>query len=273
MNYTEYRVEVNEEQGEIILALLSDMGFDSFVYDDGAQLCYIEEGELAKFKDQIESYLDDTGYCYSSKQIVTQNWNAEWESDFEPIVVDDRLCVRALHHPKSNCQNEVIITPNMSFGTGHHATTYQMIEAILEGDFERKNVLDVGCGSAILSIVAAQRGASRVVGVDIDSWAVQSAAQNVEQNGINQKIELLTGDVSVVEGQKFDIVLANINRNILCENMPYYGKVLRAKGLLYCSGFYEADIEAIADCAAKNGFELKYSTLKDSWATLTFVNS
>lgn len=279
MNYIEYRVEVSEQRGEVILASLADMGFDSFLYDEelGAQMCYIEEVERAKHLGEIESYFAAEGLKYSFKEIETQNWNESWESSFEPIIIDSRLAIRAPFHAATQCEREVVITPNMSFGTGHHATTYQLVEWMLGCDFSGKRVLDMGCGSAILAIVAAMQGSGDVVGVDIDEWAVQSARENVAANGFENEIKLHFGDaellgelLDVESPRKFDVVLANINRNILCRDMAKYRDVNAQGGELLCSGFYTEDIEAVVEVATELGYTLKSQFSRDNWAMLHF---
>lgn len=290
MNYIEYKVDVSEQRGEVILASLADMGFDSFLYDEeaGAQLCYIEEVERAKYIGEIEAYFAGEQLKYSFQEIETQNWNESWESSFEPIVVDSRLGIRAPFHAATGCEREVVITPNMSFGTGHHATTYQLVEWLLSSDFSDKRVLDMGCGSAILAIVAAMQGSKDVVGVDIDEWAVHSARENVEANGYSEVVELFYGDAELLErltcsedgtqSKRFDVVLANINRNILCNDMARYRQATEDNGgELLCSGFYTEDIDAVVEAASKEGYCLLESFSRDNWAMLhfkgTFKNS
>lgn len=270
MNYIEYKIECSEEQGEIYVAFLGDMGFDSFCYENGSQLCYILDSEHADNKSQIKEYLDSEGAQYVASDIETKNWNKEWESNFSPITVGDRLCVRAPFHEESECESEIIIMPKMSFGTGHHATTYQMLEAILDGEFSGKSVLDMGCGSAILAILAAQRGAKSVVGIDIDDWAVDNSKENVHDNGYSDIVDITLGDASAIGDSKFDIVLANINRNILIRDMAIYRAATNGGGRLYVSGFLEIDANDITSKATELGYTFTKSSLRDGWMMLEF---
>lgn len=270
MNYIEYKIAASEEGGEILVAFLAEMGFDSFTYEDGVQLCYITESEHEANHVAIEEYLtgEEAEFCIT--HVETKNWNKEWESNFSPITIGDRLCVRAPFHEKSNCQQEIIIMPKMSFGTGHHATTYQMLEAILDGNMQQKSVLDMGCGSAILAILAASRGASEVLGVDIDDWAVENSIENVADNGYADKVKVILGDASSIEGRHFDIVLANINRNILLRDMQLYREATNEGGELFVSGFLEIDAKAIRRCAESLGYSLKSESCRDGWMVMHF---
>lgn len=246
------------------------MGFDSFCYEAGTQLCYILDSEHAKAEANIKEYLEQESAQYIVSDIETKNWNKEWESNFSPITVDDRLCVRAPFHDKSECESEIIIMPKMSFGTGHHATTYQMLEAILDGDFQGRSVLDMGCGSAILAILAAKKGAKSVQGIDIDDWAVDNSKENVQDNGYSDIVDIILGDASAIGESKFDIVLANINRNILIRDMEIYRAATNSGGSLYVSGFLEIDVDDIASRATELGYSLASKSHKDGWIMLEF---
>ncbi len=269
MQYLEYRIETDEQSGEIFAAFLADMGFESFQYD-GAQCCYIEEMQHEKYIEEIEDYLAELGVEYSVNSIATQNWNAEWESDFEPIVVDSRLTVRAPHHGASESASEIVILPNMSFGTGHHPTTYLMLETLLELELKGRDMLDVGCGSGVLGILGALRGAGSVTGVDIDDWAVSAARCNFTQNGIESGYEVLLGDISIAGDRLYDIVVANIARNVLIGDMEAYSRVTRNGGTLLCSGFLQADAQHIIDSALSNGFTHTASYERKGWMLLSF---
>ncbi len=269
MQYLEYRINIDEEGGEILAAFLADMGFESFLHD-GDQCCYIEEGEHAKFKEEIEAYLGEAGANYCVKEIETQNWNEQWESDFEPIVVDSRLTVRAPHHPVAETEAEIVILANMSFGTGHHPTTHMMLSSLLEMELEGRDMLDVGCGSGVLGILGALRGAGSVTGVDIDDWAVSAASGNFLQNGISKGFEVLFGDVSVVEGRSYDVVVANIARNVLIHDMEAYSKATRSGGTLLCSGFLHDDAQHVIESAEAHGFTHSATTQREGWVLLEF---
>ncbi|MFI3288451.1 MAG: 50S ribosomal protein L11 methyltransferase [Rikenellaceae bacterium] len=270
MNYIEYRVDVSEEGGDIIVALLCDYGFESFYYDGTAQCCYIQEGDYTEYRDSIEEALKESGYQYTSRLMPQENWNAEWESDFEPIEVEGRLYVRTPEHPKSSCAEEILITPNMSFGTGHHPTTYMMLRAMLDEDFTAKSLLDVGTGSGVLGIMAAMRGAATVEGVDIDSWAVESAKGNLILNGVQDKMTIEEGTVKIVSGKSYDYVLANIARNILIGDMQDYYNATNPGGKLFCSGFLAQDTEVLKQAATAAGYKLLAQNERNTWVMLSF---
>ncbi|MFI3299139.1 MAG: 50S ribosomal protein L11 methyltransferase [Rikenellaceae bacterium] len=270
MNYIEYSFKVGEPQGEILVAFLSDMGFESFVYEDGVQLCYITEAQRELYSNDIDLFLAE--YEYSLREIEPQNWNTEWEESFSPIVIDHRLCVRAPFHSKSECEREIVIDPNMSFGTGHHPTTYMMLSELLGMDLQGRRVMDVGCGSGVLSILSAMDGASEVVGIEIDEWAAQSAQNNVVQSGYNQSIEIITGEVFDYKGKGFDVVVANINRNILFSQMEHYSSLLGSGGVLLCSGFYTGeDSEILIARALEFSLTPVLEREREGWALLHLV--
>ncbi len=269
MNYWEYSVKgVSEEEGEVVVALVEDLGFESFMWEGGVQKCYINSQEYPVYSAQIDTVLSAGGYKWSKEEIVAQNWNAVWESEFEPIVIEQMVCVRAPQTPKSNCQHEILLTPNMSFGTGHHPTTFMMLSAIGKLNLQGKQVLDVGCGSAVLGIYAKMLGAETVVGVDIDQWSVQSAGGNVELNGVEMTV--LEGTVSAAQG-KFDLIVANINRNVLIGDMKTYAEKLQNGGEMLLSGFLEQDITPIRECAEKHGFRYQSTANRDEWQLLHFL--
>lgn len=271
MNYIEYKFEVDEPTGEIIVAYLADMPFESFYYDGGVQCCYITKEQRDRCLVEIEACLASLPYICSFAEIETMNWNAEWEADFEPIVVGDKVEVHSPSHPSNSSEIEIIINPNMSFGTGHHPTTYMMLEGMASEDFSQRTVLDVGCGSAVLSIMGALCGASGVVGVDIDSWAAESARGNLVLNGVQGVVTVLDGTVAVVEGESYDFVLANIARNVLQGDMEAYYRATNRCGKLLCSGFLEVDAEAVIESAQGVGYKLSNCSGRENWTMLTFI--
>lgn len=273
MDYWEYSVAAGSEPvGEVVVALLCDLGFESFMWDErGAQLCYIPSIAHAEFAAEIKEVLTAAGHNFTAKLIVAENWNAQWESDFAPIVVGQSVCVRTPNHPTSDCTHEVLIVPNMSFGTGHHPTTYMMLEALsllgCEGVTGR-HVADIGCGSGVLGIYCWQLGAGHVVGVDIDEWSVQSATENVQLN--SAAMQVITGDVAVLAGHSYDIILANINRNVLLDNIGQYAAMLSPGGRLLLSGFYLVDVAVLVESAAGFGLVLEGQNQREGWSQLTF---
>ncbi len=268
MNYIEYKVEVSEEVGEVVVASLAELGFESFIYDGNFQLCYIQEADYADYKTLIENYLKEDGYTYSSKLLEQQNWNAEWESDFEPITIGDVLAVRTPLHEVSGCKREILITPNMSFGTGHHPTTYMILSAMLAENFEDTEALDVGCGSGVLGIMAAMNGAKNVLGVDIDSWAAQSARDNLVLNNVNDKMQILDGDIKMALGNVYDFIFANIARNVLIDNMKDYASVAKSGAKLLLSGFLVKDSDFVQKSAEENGFTFVEKFEREGWNML-----
>lgn len=286
MNYIEYNINVSDlEVGEIVIAELADMGFDSFsdylpdgfMPGAGSVKCYIpatEEAEGATHT-RIQNFLYDEGYPYERQEIEHQNWNAEWESHFEPIEVLGGMCyIRAPFHPaKADVKHEIVIMPKMSFGTGHHATTYLMAEQMLAMDFSGASVLDMGSGTGILAILAAQRGAVVVDAVDIDEWAYENCLENIQANNVQTVVCPILGDVSAIGGKVYDYILANINRNILLADMARYAASLRKGGLLLVSGILDLDADTVIGHARKLGLEETATNTREGWAQITFQKS
>ncbi len=212
---------------------------------------------------------------YKVEEMEDKDWNAEWEKGHEAVLVKadngTSIWVRApFHAHRTDVDFELIIEPKMSFGTAHHPTTYMMLSYVAELDMKGKRVLDMGCGTAVLAILAKMRGASYVEGIDVDEWAYRNALENAESNGV--KVDLHLGDASLLAKKDagFDVIIANINRNILLADMESYVKVLNAGGTLLLSGFYEADEKALADKANSLGLVLKYKKNRDGWSALRF---
>lgn len=283
MNYIEYNINVpNAEVGEIVVAELAELGFDSFsdylpdgfMSGAGSVKCYIPAAVEAEGTNhtRIQNFLYDEGYPYERQEIEQQNWNAEWESHFEPIDILGGHCyIRAPFHPaKAGVKHEIVIMPKMSFGTGHHATTYLMAEQMLAMDFSGASVLDMGSGTGILAILAAQRGAVVVDAVDIDEWAYENCLENIQTNGVQTVVCPILGDVSTIKGKVYDYILANINRNILLTDMEQYAASLRKGGLLLVSGILDLDADAVIGHAAKLGLVQTATNHRDGWAQVTF---
>ena len=259
MFYTELTFHIFpyvEDIADAIIAELGDLGYDSFSYTDDGFKAYIPSNkfdeEQVKSLEILSFFQSLYTISWEKAEIENQDWNKIWEENFTPILVQDRILVRAGFHPTiENIEHEIIIDPKMSFGTGHHATTALMLETILDmkPDFSGKKVLDMGCGTGILSIMAAQSGAQSVTGIDIDEWAYNNAMENIATNNLNN-IRVLIGDATLLDGREhYDIILANINRNILLNDMPAYVNVLNDKGYLIMSGFYTEDIPIIREKA------------------------
>lgn len=264
MEYVElkYPVEGQASVAEELMALLGELGFESFVEEGNELLAYIQS---AQFNSNIliENYWPENidPKKFSWKAIPDQNWNAVWESNFEPVTIAGRCHIRAPFHPAvPDVEYELIIEPKMSFGTAHHETTAQMIEYLLEIEFTGKKVLDMGCGTGVLAILAAQRGAKDITAIDIDEWAYNNTLENIQRNNTGF-INVYQGDASLLKDQTFNVIIANINRNILLADIPDYVRCLDDKGLLLLSGFYIEDLSAITDKAVAEG--LKYDSHKE----------
>lgn len=271
MDYVELNIPVTDaEQGEILTAYLADYPFESFAQEKGQLKAYIPQERLADCKEEIDELLAEEGVegtRYVS--IETQNWNALWESNFEPVDVDGRIYIRApFHASPANDAMEVVIMPKMSFGTGHHATTHLMSAAITELAVEGKEGLDMGSGTGVLAIIAAMRGAAHLDAVDIDEWADENCRENILTNGVADRITPILGDASAIEGRHYDFILANINRNILLADMPRYYVALNAGGTLLMSGILECDIPAIVERAEGLGMRFVGSKLRNGWAVV-----
>lgn len=272
MNYLAYHFKVNPTQpgSEILIALISDFGFDSFDYNETGFVAYIKE-ELASHVDLKDLEFEDFNYTYSIDKIAEINWNAEWEKNFEPVFVDDKLMIRAPFHERNPAfKYEILITPKMSFGTGHHQTTRMMCQEMFAADFQNKRVLDMGCGTGILAILAKQLHASDVLGIDIDEWSVENSLENCAMNNC-EDIVIRKGDVHLLDSEKpFDILLANINKNILRADIPHYSLKLVSGGKLFLSGFFTTDIPELKEVAAANGLRFVSDAHENEWAVARF---
>lgn len=278
--YTEYTVPADsEEQAEIMIAELADFGFESFsdyLPQEGQVKAYIPSDIEKDVKTDIDSYLQDAGKHYERTEIEQQNWNATWEAGFEPIDIQREgvwCYIRAPFHPAREVDHQIVIMPKMSFGTGHHATTALMVEAMLGLDFAGTTVLDMGSGTGILAILAAQRGAVVVDAVDVDDWAYENCLENVQANGVQSAVCPILGDASSIGDKIYDIILANINRNILLRDMEQYVRYLRSGGLLLVSGILEMDVETIDRKGRELGMSQTGVHTKEGWAQITFQKS
>ena len=272
MIYSEVKITTNEENVEILQALFSQFEFDSFVDTDNGFDAYIVSDLLNNTVDnELKELQMQFDFTYNSKELENKNWNEEWEKNFHPIIIENKCLIRADFHPQNeNVEHEIIITPKMSFGTGHHATTYQVVNKMIDLDFKNKSVLDMGCGTGVLAILAKKRGSTYTVGIDIDEWSVTNSIENIERNRTND-IEIKQGDATLLGNyQKFDVILANINRNILLNDMKHYASVLQKNGDILFSGFYIEDIPLIVEEAKKHNFTLIDQSERDNWSLLHF---
>ncbi|WP_178983695.1 50S ribosomal protein L11 methyltransferase [Winogradskyella helgolandensis] len=273
--YIGYTFKVNPLQPavEILIAELGYAGFESFVENEEGVIAYIQKEEWNEnILDAI--YIlssDEFEISYTFEEIEQTNWNEEWEKNFNPIVVDDLVSVRAPFHEKPDTKFDLIIEPKMSFGTGHHETTHMMIQHILKNDFTSKSVLDMGCGTGVLAILAEKVGATKLDAIDIDNWCYLNSLENVERNDCKH-ISVYEGDVKLLEGKKYDSIIANINRNILLADISEYAKCLNENGALFLSGFYKEDIPLIEAECNKQMLKLDETLQKGLWVSLKFIN-
>ncbi len=268
--YLEFDFKINPVQpwSEILMAELIEIGFDSFTEEYDGILGYIPEELFSE--DALKSIPlmnnPDMEISYSFALMPNINWNEEWEKNFTPINVENKVLIRAEFHQENPNLHEIIIQPKMSFGTGHHPTTHLMIQQMLDMDFMDKKVLDMGCGTSVLGIFAKQKDASEVVAIDIDEWSVENSIENAERN--NVKLRISQGTADNLGGEDFDIILANINRNILISDIPTYVSVLRDKGKLLLSGLCFFDVEDILEVCDKQGLRLINKQQREEWCSL-----
>jgi ribosomal protein L11 methyltransferase len=270
MDYLEFKIKCLEEFREILIAELAEIGFDSFQETEEGIDAYILQGNFdrEKFTEIISGYQVAAEISLSEEIMPKVNWNEEWEKNYDPIEVEELVYVRAsFHEPKSGFKHEIVINPKMSFGTGHHATTYQMLRHQGELDHSGKRVLDVGSGTGILAIMSHLLGAREVEAFDIDDWCVDNGNENFDLNGLSTRMGL--GTIREVNPQgPFEIVLANINKNVLLDEIQIYAGLLSPKGFLLLSGFYTEDIEDLIIAAKPHGLVLQQKSSKDNWAAL-----
>lgn len=276
MYYTCLHVTCQPEYAEILMAEVAEAGFDSFMETDTGFEAYVE---LEKFDrsvlDDISSrYKDITKITFQTSHIPKQNWNEEWEKSYHQVNVEGKCLIRAsFHDPDPTIPLEVVITPKMSFGTGHHQTTYLMVKSQLGIDHSGKRVMDAGCGTAILSIVASRLGAKEVEAFDIDEWSITNGNENLSVNGCtNIRIQQGTIDEVSLPG-KFDIILANINKNVLTAELGTYARYLADGGVILLSGFYTSDIPDLLDTASPFGLAERKRDQREGWASLELTKS
>ena len=269
-----FTVEPKDPGTEILIAELGELPFDSFVETEEGLSAYIQQN------DDREDLLNDVyilsnpefKISFGTEEIDQVNWNEEWEKNFDPIDVDGICYVRAPFHEPKNAEYEIVIEPKMSFGTGHHETTFMMMKHLLNTDVKDMEVLDMGCGTAILAILAMMKGARHADAIDIDNWCYLNSIENAERNHI-RNIDVYEGDASLLadKKEKYDLIIANNNRNILLNDMQAYAVALKPGGTILFSGFYVEDIPAIEKEANKNQLFLKDQLTKNNWSSLKFI--
>lgn len=269
-----FSVEPKEPAVEILIAELSELGFESFVETEEGVSAYIQQ-EMWNETILEDIYIlgsNEFKISYQFEEIEQVNWNEEWEKNFHPINVDGKCTVRAPFHEATAAEFEIVIEPKMSFGTGHHETTHMMIQHLLKMEVETKSVLDMGCGTGVLAILAAMKGAKPVDAIDIDNWCYLNSLENCERNNV-PFIDVFEGDVTLLENKKeaYDVVIANINRNILLADIPAYAKTLRKGGTLLLSGFYQEDLEIINEVCKKHSLKFLENFEKNNWVASKYV--
>lgn len=283
MTYTELTFTIgpdSEAIADALIAELGKLGYDGFSYTDTGFTAYIPstdyKADAIPSSPVFQYFSEHFQLQYTLKEIPDQDWNKVWEDNFTPIVVDNRIQVRAgFHTPIPGIEYEIIIEPKMSFGTGHHVTTALMLRNILNhaSRIQGKRILDMGCGTGILSIMAAKTGATAVTGIDIDEWAYNNAMENIQANHLSN-IRIKIGDASLLKTETpFDVVLANINRNILLNDMPHYVERLAVPGLLIMSGFYVQDLPLIREKAESLGLTYESYEEENQWVAASFYRN
>lgn len=274
MDYLELSIALTPRDPwtEILTAELADNGFESFVETENGILAYgqleLVDAEFPLKNTFLEAKPSDVDVVIESKVIPQQNWNAVWESDFQPVEVEDYLTIVAPFHDRSTAKGMIIeILPKMSFGTGHHQTTWMMSKALFELETIPNEVLDMGTGTGVLAFVAERLGAKHVVAVDIEDWSVENTLENAERNDC-KSIEAICGDVDVLKGRTFGLILANINKNILKAHMSSYAEMLEKNGTLLLSGFFDTDVDELVTFAEQFGLKKRRVLNKDNWAAI-----
>ncbi len=276
MDYIELKVDVvpsDSTINDVLVAQLAELGFDSFMDQPNGFNAYIRASDFnPELYDIVRNILipEGTKVTWNINRIKDQNWNSLWESNFEPVIVDNRCLVRASFHKKIvDTEFDIVIDPKMAFGTGHHQTTWLMISAMLSEDLAGKVVLDMGCGTGVLAILAELKGARRITAIDIDDWAYRNALENIATNRCN-KIGVVLGDVSKIKGLKFDVILANINLNILLNDLSEYVASLNPKGKIFLSGILATDLPNLIWKGEALALKHLYSLQRDNWAMIAF---
>lgn len=269
-------VPMSEDAADILSALIAETGFETFETKEDGLTGYVQrtlwnEEEVQNLTNFFP--MPDTSITYSVEEAPDENWNAEWEANgFEPIVVEDVLCIHdTKHEAPQKCKYEILINPRMAFGSGTHPTTRQILKFLTETNLQGKRVMDAGCGTGVLGILCAMRGASHVLGYDIDEWSVENSEVNFGLNGLLPLCEIRHGDSDVITHEdNYDLVIANINRNILLGDLPRFAHALKSGGELILSGFYSAEIDIMSAAAEELKLHTIHTQSEDDWAMMVF---
>jgi ribosomal protein L11 methyltransferase len=268
-NYIEIKIEsISSEESEILIARLSEIGFEGFEEGENFLSAYIEQSLLNEI--ELKNLLSSHHLAYSKNLIEQKNWNEEWEKNFEPVIIDDFVAIRApFHKPVKDVEYEIIITPKMSFGTGHHATTYMMIQQMRHIDFKGKNVLDFGTGTGVLAIIAEKLGASKILAIDNDEWSMSNASENIGRNNC-KNIQLLLSD-SPILSNKLDMIFANINKNVIFQYLEVFSNALIENGQLLVSGLLKEDEVELLVALSQLNLKHINSFLRDKWICMKLI--
>lgn len=275
--YIELKVTVNpaEPWSDLLAHELGGIGFESFTFDEKGFQAYVNEQayDEGQLKLVFEQYGAQCEITYDQHELKVENWNEEWEKNFAPVMIGKECIIRApFHDPAPEYDYEILMSPKMAFGTGHHATTYLVAAQLLKMDLQDQTVLDMGCGTAVLAILAEKRGAKGLLAVDNDEWAYANALENIDLNDCHE-ITAVHGDAAILEGKQFNVILANINRNILIRDMAEYNNALTPSGALIMSGFYEIDLPIILRHAETLGFTNVEHAVRDQWTMVHLVKA
>jgi len=277
MNYYEISFTVEDEEGyrrDLLINALGEIGFDTFEETEDGFNAYIPVDDFSEevLIATLNPFYEQFPFSHKSTFIEQKNWNEVWESNFEPLVIGDEISVRAtFHEPRPDVQYEIVIDPKMAFGTGHHQTTSMILQLMLDEDFAGKKVLDMGCGTGILAIMAGRLNAGHITAIDYDPVCYESTIENAQLNGISN-IKALCGSKDAIPAEQFDTILANINRNILLDQMDKYAEVLKPNGTIFFSGFYEApDLDFITKAANQLGLTYLSHKKDNEWVAAKFI--
>lgn len=276
MEYTCYVFALknfSEENTEILTALLGELPFEMFETRDQRVFAYLQtKDDQDDVVSEINHLKSIIPFEFEKEKVVTQNWNKEWESNFSPVVIEEKIYIRAEFHAPATHMYELIIQPEMSFGTGHHETTSQILALMLNIDFKNKTVCDMGCGTGILAVMAEKLGASSIDAVDFDPQCVTNAQLNIVRNNCI-RISIYQGDANWLRNKSYDVFIANINRNIILNDLKAYKQSINENGSFICSGFYESDLEEIHTAATTNKLQYKEHRVKNKWCAAVFTKT
>lgn len=271
IGYT-FNISPKEPGTEILIAQLGFEGFESFVENEDGVTAYIQEGDWnATILENIQILnSEEFKISYVEEVIEQTNWNSEWEKNFNQIQVDDLVSIRAPFHENPNLKYDIVIEPKMSFGTGHHETTHMMVQQLIDLELTGKKVLDMGCGTGILAVLAEMKGANPIDAIDIDNWCYENSIENVGRNNCHH-ISVFEGDAALLKDKNYDVIIANINRNILLNDMESYMNCLNKGGVILFSGFYKEDIPVMDAEVSKYGLKLDKTIERNNWVSLKYI--